>query len=189
MGAIRDFFIGAWELIKNAFRNAAAFIENVYRSKFGWLLPAGPLIKGLLFLKDNWRNIWGIIQSIIERVAGRIKSIISGITSSVQNALNAIQRVRDAASSVTGGVVSGIKSIIPGFAEGGNVQRGGLVKVGERGEELLNLPRGAQVTPLARGGGGRTTTVNLNFYGDVLTNEDFDERINTARNEFKRRGN
>ena len=63
-----------------------------------------------------------------------------------------------------------------GLAEGGNVQRGGMVKVGERGPELLNLPRGAQVTPLARGGGGRATTVNLNFYGDVLTNEDFDER-------------
>ena len=31
--------------------------------------------------------------------------------------------------------------------------------------------------------------VHINFYGDVLTNEDFDERINTARNEFKRRGN
>ena len=189
MGAIRDFFIGAWELIKNAFRNAAAFIENVYRSKFGWLLPAGPLIKGLLFLRDNWRTIWGVIQGIIERVAGRIRSIISGITSSVQNALDAIQRVRDAASSVTSGISGAVKSIIPGLAEGGNVQRGGSAVVGERGPELLNLPRGAQVTPLARGGGGRTTTVNLNFYGDVLTNEDFKEVVNTAVLELQRRGN
>lgn len=47
---------------------------------------------------------------------------------------------------------------IPGFATGTNAAPGGLALVGERGPELLNIPRGAQVIPndilgsIARGG-------------------------------------
>jgi TP901 family phage tail tape measure protein len=39
---------------------------------------------------------------------------------------------------------------IPGFANGTNYAPGGLSLVGERGPELVNLPRGAQVIPNAR---------------------------------------
>ncbi|WP_316197082.1 hypothetical protein [Bradyrhizobium sp. SZCCHNS3053] len=42
-----------------------------------------------------------------------------------------------------------LKSIIPGFAEGTDSAPGGLAMVGERGPELVNLPRGAQVYPNA----------------------------------------
>lgn len=38
---------------------------------------------------------------------------------------------------------------IPGLASGGQVVRGGLAVVGERGPELLNLPPGADVLPLS----------------------------------------
>lgn len=37
--------------------------------------------------------------------------------------------------------------VLPGLAEGGTVTRAGHVVVGERGPELLSLPRGAQVNP------------------------------------------
>ncbi|MGJ4888959.1 hypothetical protein ACQR1Y_12235 [Bradyrhizobium sp. HKCCYLRH3099] len=40
-----------------------------------------------------------------------------------------------------------LSSIIPGFADGTNSAPGGLAMVGERGPELVNLPRGAQVVP------------------------------------------
>lgn len=42
---------------------------------------------------------------------------------------------------------------IPGFAHGTNSAPGGLAIVGERGPELVNLPRGAQVIPTDRVGG------------------------------------
>ena len=41
-----------------------------------------------------------------------------------------------------------VKAGIRGLAEGGNLLSSGSVLVGERGPELLNLPRGARVTPL-----------------------------------------
>lgn len=45
---------------------------------------------------------------------------------------------------------------IPGFAGGTDYAPGGLAWVGERGPELVNLPRGARVIPndVVRGGGG-----------------------------------
>ncbi|MET4197289.1 hypothetical protein ABIA95_000170 [Bradyrhizobium sp. LA8.1] len=51
-----------------------------------------------------------------------------------------------------------IKSIIPGFAGGTNYAPGGAAWVGENGPELVNLPRGSQVTPsgVTRATGGNT---------------------------------
>lgn len=42
---------------------------------------------------------------------------------------------------------SGGKTKIPGFATGTNFAPGGLAMVGEKGPELVNLPRGSQVIP------------------------------------------
>lgn len=46
----------------------------------------------------------------------------------------------------------------PGLASGGRVTAGGNVMVGEKGPEILNLPRGASVTPLEKV--SRTTNKN-----------------------------
>lgn len=51
---------------------------------------------------------------------------------------------------------------IPGFADGTNFAPGGLAVVGERGPELVNLPRGSQVIPSEAVGG---PTVNINITG------------------------
>jgi phage-related tail protein len=57
------------------------------------------------------------------------------------------------------------KSIgIPGFARGTNFAPGGMAIVGERGPELVNLPRGSQVVPnnrinTAMTGGGMNSFV------------------------------
>ena len=58
---------------------------------------------------------------------------------------------------------------VPGFANGTNFAPGGLAMVGERGPELVNLPRGASVTPnRALGGGGVTHNY---FNGNLMTPE------------------
>jgi hypothetical protein len=49
---------------------------------------------------------------------------------------------------------------IPFMATGGNIVGGGSVMVGDNGPELLNLPPGAQVKPLANGMGGTTDGAN-----------------------------
>jgi hypothetical protein len=55
---------------------------------------------------------------------------------------------------------------IPMLAEGGVITGSGSVIVGERGPEILNLPRGASVDPdISHLGNGRT--VNFNNYAPL----------------------
>ena len=58
---------------------------------------------------------------------------------------------------------------IPGYANGTNFAPGGLSIVGERGPELVNLPRGSQVIPnhelKAMGGSGNTFHNSFSFPG------------------------
>ena len=48
---------------------------------------------------------------------------------------------------------------LPHFASGGTMTRGGLALVGERGPEVLSLPGGARIEPLASGGLAGAITV------------------------------
>lgn len=54
--------------------------------------------------------------------------------------------------------------LIPGFANGTNNAPGGLAWVGERGRELVNLPKGSQVIPNHRVGSAGGITQNVAFH-------------------------
>lgn len=60
---------------------------------------------------------------------------------------------------------------MPYLAKGGTIASAGLAMVGERGPEILDLPGGASVIPLPRGGaggsGGGTTIIAPQFTGPV----------------------
>jgi hypothetical protein len=85
----------------------------------------------------------------------RVTSSLQGLTNSIRSGdfLGILGGVLDIFSQLGGAGVFG-KSIqanlnrpIPGYANGTNYARGGLALVGERGPELVNLNRGAQVIP------------------------------------------
>ena len=115
------------------------------------------VFQGLLdFIKDvftgNWKGAW-------ESIVKMFSSIFTGIVEVAKKPLNAI-------ISLLNGAIDGFNSIkipdwvpavggkgidiphIPMLANGGDVDSAGMVMVGERGPELLNLPRGARVSPL-----------------------------------------
>ena len=99
---------------------------------------------------------------------------------------SARQSARSPSCLSVGGIGDAIKGVIPGFAGGVDNFRGGLSGVvGERGPELVNLPRGSSVTP----GGGMGNTYNFNFPNYVGSQDDLRRMINEARLEFERRGN
>jgi len=67
-----------------------------------------------------------------------------------------------------GGIIKGLASKIeiPGFADGVTNFRGGLAMVGERGPELVRLPKGSDVVPnhsLGNIGGGMSMNLSGNF--------------------------
>ena len=84
-----------------------------------------------------------------------------------------------------GGIIGGVLQLgvqlsgnsgFPGFANGTDFAPGGLAWVGERGPELVNLPRGSQVTPnhaLSGLGGGKLQVeviANNNGFGAIVRN-------------------
>ncbi len=54
---------------------------------------------------------------------------------------------------------------MPAFAGGTSFAPGGIALVGERGPELVNLPRGSRVTPNNKLGGGNVISINVNVPG------------------------
>jgi hypothetical protein len=67
---------------------------------------------------------------------------------------------------------------LPGFATGTDFAPGGLALVGERGPEVVSLPRGSQVIPhglglggLAGQGGGAPVYITADFKGAVVTQD------------------
>ncbi|MFC6486931.1 phage tail length tape measure family protein [Nitratireductor sp. GCM10026969] len=62
---------------------------------------------------------------------------------------------------------AGLRSTTPGYATGTQNHPGGMAIVGERGPELVNLPKGSEVIPNHRLGGGESVVVN---YAPVIDN-------------------
>lgn len=123
-----------------AFLNFPGRMRAGFSKVFTYLIE--PFANGISWVRAQLDKLMGYIAGI----PGRIKSSVSG-------------------------AVSGLGSFLPGFAHGGIVghaaeggARGGLVKVGEHGEELVRLPYGSQVIPNGKtqdmlsgaGSGGRT---------------------------------
>jgi phage-related protein len=86
-----------------------------------------------------------------------------------------------------GGRVGGFKMDtpnIPLLADGGRVQRAGSVIVGERGPEMLSLPRGAVVSPLDRAPRAQSVVIKQYFSG----NPDMFAASQAARFQFQSAG-
>lgn len=142
--------------------------------------------------------VWNVVSWISDTVWGLISGLWNAfsqvydiITSPFRSAFNAIRRLWN---STIGGMGFTIPDWIPGvgggsfripyMASGGTIAAAGTVLVGEQGPELLDLPRGARVTPLSEstGSGGVTYSVMV---GDVdLSDDDQVRRVTREYLEF-----
>lgn len=131
---IASFFGGIWEGIIGAIRN----VQNAFGTVFG--------------------AIGSIVRGAFEGVVGIVRGVINGIIGAVNGVIDGINGVAGAIGSAVG--VNLKIGRIPMLADGGTILRGGSVIVGERGPELLTLPRGATVDPdIAGAGGGMPSTL------------------------------
>lgn len=132
----------------------------------------GAIKSGVGALKGIAGNIVSTVTGIIRGLPGKLtalggqflsagKSLGGKILQGVRDGLNALgDMIGSVASSLKSGINNAIglpkdfsfkvlgKKVgftIPGFAKGTNFAPGGLAMVGERGPELVNLPRGSKV--------------------------------------------
>ena len=143
---IWDFMVKGWNAIKDAFVTAWNFIKSVFETVFHAI----------------YNTFATVINALMAGIEKFVNFFIDGINLVIRG-INAISPFADI------GMVANVElPRIEKLAEGGNVTAGGMAMVGERGPELLNLPKGASVTPLDKAAGN--VTVNVTVQGSMLSN-------------------
>lgn len=143
-----------WEAVKAWFQGLAEAIPEWVRVKLGIQSPS------TVFAEIGTNIMQGLAQGL-DREKDGIQSgmdgFADGIASTLVDVLRGATSAREALGNILGGfadkmLTAGIGGLgaafgIPGFAKGTNFAPGGLARINERGGEIVNLPRGAQVIP------------------------------------------
>jgi tape measure domain-containing protein len=136
--------------------------------------------------EEAQRSMNELAQFAGDSISGFFSDIVSGGENAEKALMNLVKRLADAALQAAllgdgplaglfggkaagggvGGLIGTLFKAIPGFAGGTRSAPGGLAVVGERGPELVNLPKGSQVIPNdvmmgGRGGGSSPVVVNI----------------------------
>ena len=180
---IAGFFGGVWAQIRGIFSG----VGNFFGAMFGWAANAASgALNSIIGVASGVYNAVASFFRPIGTVAGNmiggtIRGVVNGIIGMVQNGLNSfISMINGAAgiiNKIPGVHIPGIPHIgLPRLAFGAKNYAGGVTLVGERGPELVNLPRGADVYTAtqtanafrnSRGGGGGVTIQHMEVHNDV----------------------
>lgn len=127
-----EYLMPVIENIVNAFSELMNFINNVFAGNWS----------------AAWQNIVNAFGNIFQGLKNLLKEPINWIIGKLNTFLGSLNNIKipDWVPGV-GGKGFNIPSI-PLLASGGNVVDSGAAVVGEAGAELIELPKGARVTPL-----------------------------------------
>nr|DAJ25287.1 MAG TPA: minor tail protein [Caudoviricetes sp.] len=180
---IAGFFGGVWNQIRGIFSG----VGNFFGAVFGWAANAASgALNSIIGVASGVYNAIASFFRPIGTVAGNmiggtIRGVVNGIIGMVQNGLNSfISMINGAAgiiNKIPGVHIPGIPHVgLPRLAFGAKNYAGGVTLVGERGPELVNLPKGADVYTAtqtanafrnSRGGGGGVTIQHMEVHNDV----------------------
>lgn len=180
---IAGFFGGVWNQIRGIFSG----VGNFFGAVFGWAANAASgALNSIIGVASGVYNAIASFFRPIGTVAGNmiggtIRGVVNGIIGMVQNGLNSfISMINSAAgiiNKIPGVHIPGIPHVgLPRLAFGAKNYAGGVTLVGERGPELVNLPKGADVYTAtqtanafrnSRGGGGGVTIQHMEVHNDV----------------------
>lgn len=180
---IAGFFGGVWAQIRGIFSG----VGNFFGAVFGWAANAASgALNSIIGVASGVYNAIASFFRPIGTVAGNmiggtIRGVVNGIIGMVQNGLNSfISMINGAAgiiNKIPGVHIPGIPHIgLPRLAFGAKNYAGGVTLVGERGPELVNLPKGSDVYTAtqtanafrnSRGGGGGVTIQHMEVHNDV----------------------
>ena len=202
LDVLKATFNTVFNFIKEIVSRVFTKITDIYNSKLGWILPAGPLIKAILFLKNNWDEIWNGIKatfntvteamvSTFRTVKGTILGIWDGLVIGIKDAVNTIIgsinlfirginaikiRVPSVFIPPFGPTVGGFSIGMPQIPEIPTLAKGGIVT--KPTLAMLGESGPEAVVPLGRGGAGMT--VNLVINGDINGMDDFEQKVTSV---------
>lgn len=155
----------AFNSAKSAASSAWGKIKGVFTSLSGPAKAAaagvvGAVRTGLSAAIGIARSVWSRVRGAFTSLAGVAKGAVAGVVGAVRSIAgpvrSAAQAVWNAAKSALSKVITlnikvptpklpSLKSLIPGNANGTSNWRGGMSLVGERGPEIVDLPKGSAV--------------------------------------------
>lgn len=153
--------ITGFDWIKNAIGTAVGFVKDHWQLMLGIL--TGPIGLAVTFIATHWDSVVGIFSRVVGGIRHAIGAVFGYLTAPFRMAFDQIASMWNRSIGrfsfsipswvpVIGGDSFSFPSM-PYLASGGDITRGGLVRVGENGPEILSLPAGASVTPLSKAGG------------------------------------
>jgi hypothetical protein len=126
------------------FRKAVDAVWKWIKTHWPLLLPIllGPFGLALMLVIKNFDKIKKAVRSLVDFV----RDMFGRIKGPLESAMKPLEKAAGFA-----GKIGGVAGKIPGFAYGGTMASPGLALVGERGPEVVHLPGGATVQPIAAG--------------------------------------
>lgn len=156
-----------WDKIKAGASNALNWIKSHWRTILAIL--TGPVGIAVGLIARNWNKITASAGRVVDWIRGTWSNVQELLTAPIRAAVGimvgafnsvkyAIQAVIDAIGRIHIPKISlpNLPSV-PGFARGTSYAPGGVALVGERGPELVTLPRGSRVTPNSQLSAGSTS--------------------------------
>ncbi|PPH99733.1 phage tail tape measure protein [Rathayibacter sp. AY1B7] len=203
---IGDFVGGVWNWIVGAVTGYINLVLTVFTT-VGELIGSvwSGLWNGIIsFFTGAWDTIAGILGTIGDTfgtvfttigdvIRGAFEGVVSFVTDLINNIIRPINDLIDGVNGITGvvGDAIGISLSIPNIpmlAKGGSITGAGSVIVGERGPELLTLPRGATVDPDIGNANRGGPQVTQNIYGGDGTSAGEIARVANDQLNYELRG-
>ena len=102
---LKEKFKIVFDFIKEIVKKVFNKITEIYNSKLVWLMPGGALIKAILFLKNNWDEIWAGIQATF-------KTVSDALIGTFRNVKGTILQIWD---GLVAGIKLGVNTVIGGI--------------------------------------------------------------------------
>lgn len=143
VGSVISFVSERMGFIQEVIGTVAPLIGDIISTAWGVISPVIDIVISVFeILFGVVQKVFPGIQSIIETVWGIVKPLVEGIGSVIGKIAGWFGSVADA---ITGS--GGDSGTVGENAEGDNNWKGGLTWVGEKGAELVDLPRGSRILP------------------------------------------
>ena len=181
----RGLFTGDWGLM---WEGISGIVESVWALIGALISAAIGIIVGIVQAFDStfrglflalvgwiggtlaaaWSAAWGVLSVPIDAIKAAIEAVIDA----AGRVAGAVSAATGVLGDIGGGFLGGLKSVVPGFAEGGIVTRPTLAMLGEAGPEAIIPER-------LWGGGRQVIELNLNVYvdGSVISEGDLSETL------------
>lgn len=189
---IKSIFSATWNAVKSVTSTVWNAIKNVVSNTFGTIrtVIANGFTAVLDFIKGIPKKIMNLAGIFLTAGKDLGKSIISGLWEGLKNVGGFLgdlgSSIKDAINNALGlpihihgpGPLPDFD--IPAFARGTSYAPGGLALVGERGPEMVTLPRGSRVDTAERTrrmldtpavSNSQENNINLNYYGPTTSSD------------------